>query len=87
MSEQTKNSEENPLGGIAVVIGIICAIAGYSDGGWPVAIGTFFLGYGSVFLAAKILGVFLGWLVTGGVLLVLVAIFLSRWEKIAALFQ
>lgn len=86
MSEK-KSSGDDWLNGFGLLAGIICALAGYGQGGWGMAIVAFFLGWGAVLLAAKFIGWLIAWLIGGVILLVMFAVLSNRVEWLRALFQ
>lgn len=85
MSDNNDNGEW--VYGLGMVVGIVCAIAAYSKGGWIVAIIGFVVGWGAVVLAFKLLGIFIVWAIVGVGLFIGFAILKNRVEWIGSLFS
>lgn len=87
MSKQSSSKSSDAVGGLSVIAGIICAIAGYGKGGWGGALVAGAMGSGAVYLAFKFIGLLWTWLVVSAVLLLMLAVLVSRWNVIFPLFQ
>ncbi|MBP5856693.1 hypothetical protein KAJ83_06715 [Marivibrio halodurans] len=87
MGKDSSSKGNDTVGGLAVIAGIICAIAGYGKGGWGGALVAGAMGSGAVYLAFKFIGLLWTWLVVSAVLLLMLAVLVSRWEALSGLFQ
>ena len=82
-----KKSEGSPVNGLAIVAGIVCAIAGYSKAEWSGALVAGLMGFGGVHLVFKFIGVLWTWLAVSAVLLLILAVLVNRWHALAPFFH
>ena len=74
----------NILGGGAAVL---CAFLGYDHGGWPIAALAAVVAFGGVHLAFTAIAIGWRFLVTGVVLLLILAALKNRWDWLMSLAQ
>lgn len=87
MSEKAESSGKEAANGLAVVVAIICAFAGYAQGGWVGAAVAAAVAFGGVHLLFITFGLLVRFVVLGVVLLIAFVILQNRYEFLAGLFQ
>ena len=87
MSEKKTSSPRDAANGVGVIAGIICAFAGYDQGGWIGAIIAAAVAFGGVHLMFAAIGLALRLAIGAVILLVILAALGNRVEWLARLFQ
>lgn len=86
MSEKSASSDE-AANGIGILVAIVCALAGYAQGGWVGALVAAGVAYGGVRLLFITFGLLIRFAVLGFVLLIAFVILKNRYDWLAGLFQ
>lgn len=87
MSEKAETSGTDVANGIGAVLAIVCAFAGYAQGGWVGAAVAAAAAFGGVHLLFFTVGVLMRFIVLGVVLLIAFAILKNRYDWLAGLFS
>lgn len=87
MAEKAEPSGTELANRFAIVIAIICAIAGHAQGGWVGAAIAAAVAFGGVHLLFFTVGVLMRFIVLGIVLLIAFVILQNRYEFLAGLFR
>ena len=87
MSEKAETSSKEAANGIGAIVAIICAFAGYAQGGWVGALIAAAVAFGGVHLLFITFGLLVRFVVLGVILLIAFVILRNRYEFLAGLFQ
>ena len=87
MSNGDTTTARDWANGLGAIAGIICAFAGYDQGGWIGAIIAAVLAFGGVHLMFAAIGLAFRLAIGAAILLVILAVLGNRFQWLAGLFQ